>query len=102
MIIVFQKINNDAVINSVFTAAGYTYGPLLGLFAFGLFTKINIRDKWVPFVCLVSPIVVWILDKNSVAWLNGYKFGFELLMLNGLITFVGLMLLKKKYDLKLN
>lgn len=102
VIIVFQKINNDAVINSVFTAAGYTYGPLLGLFAFGLFTKINIRDKWVPFVCLVSPIVVWILDKNSVAWLNGYKFGFELLMLNGLITFIGLMLLKKKYDLKSN
>lgn len=96
VIIVFQKINNDAVINSVFTAAGYTYGPLLGLFAFGLFTKINIRDKWVPFVCIISPVVVWILDKNSVAWLNGYKFGFELLMLNGLITFIGLMSLKNK------
>lgn len=96
VIIVFQEINNDAVINSVFTAAGYTYGPLLGLFAFGLFTKINVKDAWVPIISVISPIVVWVLDKNSVNWLNGYKFGFELLILNGLITFIGLWLLRKK------
>lgn len=95
VIVLFQKINNDAVINSVFTAAGYTYGPLLGLFSFGLFTKYKVKDKIVPVVCILSPIIVWILDTNSVNWLNGYKFGFELLILNGLITFVGLLLLKK-------
>lgn len=96
VIIIFQEINNDAVINSVFTAAGYTYGPLLGLFAFGLFTKIKVKDAWVPVISVISPIVVWVLDKNSVNWLNGYKFGFELLILNGLITFIGLWLLRKK------
>lgn len=95
VIIIFQKINNDAVINSVFTAAGYTYGPLLGLFSFGLFTKFNVKDKIVPIICIISPIIVWILDTNSVNWLNGYKFGFELLMLNGLITFIGLYIFKK-------
>lgn len=94
VIIIFQKINNDAVINSVFTAAGYTYGPLLGLFGLGLFTKISVKDPWVPVICVISPIVVWILDKNSVNWLGGYKFGFELLMLNGLITFIGLMMIR--------
>lgn len=96
VIITFQKINNDAVINSVFTAAGYTYGPLLGLFALGLFTKINVNDRWVPYVCLASPVMVWILDKNSAAWFGGYKFGFELLMLNGLITFMGLLFVKAR------
>jgi SSS family transporter len=94
VIIIFQKINNDAVINSVFTAAGYTYGPLLGLFGLGLFTNIKVKDRWVPIICIISPILVWILDKNSVQWLSGYKFGFELLMLNGLITFIGLLMLK--------
>lgn len=100
VIIIFQKINNDAVINSVFTAAGYTYGPLLGLFGLGLFSKVQIKDRWVPIVCIISPIIVWILDKNSVEWLSGYKFGFELLMLNGLITFMGLLLIKKRQGTK--
>ncbi len=90
VILLFAEINNDAVINSVFKAAGYTYGPLLGLFAFGLFTKQMGNDRWIPFVCIVSPIIVWILDKNSVNWFNGYQFGFELLMLNGLITYMGI------------
>ncbi len=96
VIIIFQQINNDAVINSVFTAAGYTYGPLLGLFGMGLFTKISLKDRWVPLICIASPIIVWILDKYSVQWLNGYKFGFELLMLNGLITFIGLLSLRMR------
>ncbi|MDQ3193409.1 MAG: sodium:solute symporter [Bacteroidota bacterium] len=95
VIIVFREINNDAVINTVFKVAGYTYGPLLGLFAFGLFTNISIRDKYVPFVCLLSPIITYLLDVNSTTLFSGYKFGFELLLLNGLITFTGLALLKK-------
>jgi SSS family transporter len=94
VIIIFQKINNDAVINSVFTAAGYTYGPLLGLFGLGLFTNIKVKDRWVPIICIISPILVWIVDKNSAEWMGGYKFGFELLMLNGLITFIGLMMIR--------
>jgi SSS family transporter len=94
VIIIFKEINNDAVINAVFKVAGYTYGPLLGLFAFGLFTRINIKDKFVPFICIIAPIISYWLDTNSTRLLNGYKFGFELLILNGLITFIGLCFLR--------
>jgi Na+/proline symporter len=95
IIIVFREINNDTVINAVFRVAGYTYGPLLGLFSFGLFTKISVKDRWVPVICIISPILSYVLDTHSEAWFGGYKFGFELLMLNGLITFIGLYMLKK-------
>ncbi|MBK6732347.1 MAG: sodium:solute symporter [Bacteroidetes bacterium] len=93
VIIVFQRINNDTVINAVFTVAGYTYGPLLGLFAFGILTKRNVRDRWVPFACLLPPVLSYFLNAHSVEWLNGYKFGYELLLMNGIITFVLLYLL---------
>lgn len=96
VITAFREINNDAVINTVFKVAGYTYGPLLGLFAFGLYTKISIKDKYVPIVCFLAPIISYLLDTNSVKLFNGYKFGFELLILNGLITFIGLYILKKR------
>ncbi|NVO03295.1 MAG: sodium:solute symporter [Bacteroidetes bacterium] len=95
VIVAFKQINNQAIISKLFTVAGYTYGPLLGLYAFGLFTKINVRDKFVPLVCLLSPIICFVLNEYSVQLLNGYKFGFELLILNGLITFVGLLILRK-------
>lgn len=95
IIILFREINNDAVINTVFRVAGYTYGPLLGLFAFGLYTKISVKDKFVPVVCILAPLLSYLLDTNSVKLFNGYKFGFEILLLNGLITFTGLLLLKK-------
>jgi len=98
IIILFREVNNDAVINSVFRAAGYTYGPLLGLFAFGLYTKISIKDKYVPIVCILAPIISYLVDTNSVRLFNGYKFGFEILILNGLITFIGLYLLKKRNE----
>ncbi|MEP7146794.1 MAG: sodium:solute symporter [bacterium] len=94
VIVAFREINNDAVINTVFKVAGYTYGPLLGLFAFGLFNNISIRDRYVPVVCVLSPIISYLLDANSITLFNGYKFGFELLLLNGFITFAGLLLLK--------
>jgi len=93
VILVFRLINDESVISGVFTAAGYTYGPLLGLFAFGLFTKISIRDKWVPFVCLASPLLTYLLNLKATAWF-GYQFGFEILIVNGVITFLGLLLLK--------
>lgn len=96
VILLFELINNEAVISSVFKAAGYTYGPLLGLYAFGLFTRLQVKDKGVPIVCLISPILSYVINLNSEAWLNGYKFGFEILILNGAITFIGLLLLQKK------
>lgn len=93
VIIIFRIINDDSVISAVFTAAGYTYGPLLGLFAFGLITKITIKDKWVPIVCILSPIICYILNMYSKQLFNGYQIGFELLLLNGILTFIGLALL---------
>jgi SSS family transporter len=96
VIIIFRLVNDDNVINSVFRAAGYTYGPLLGLFIFGLFTNVKVRDTWVPVVCVASPVICYLLDRNSQAWLGGYKFGFELLLLNGAITFLGLLALRRR------
>jgi Na+/proline symporter len=90
VIVVFKLINNDAVINNLFTVAGYTYGPLLGLYSFGLFTKRAVKDRFVPLVCVVSPILCYVVNEFSQQWFGGYKFGFELLIVNGLITFIGL------------
>lgn len=96
VIILFEVMNDASVINSIFKAAGYTYGPLLGLYSFGLMMKRNIKDRWVPLVCVISPIVSYIINLNSVEWLNGYQFGFEILILNGLLTFIGLLFISKK------
>jgi Na+/proline symporter len=96
VIILFRAINDQSVIKSIYTVAGYTYGPLLGLFAFGIFTKLNIRDRFAPFIAVLSPILCYIISTNSEKWLWGYKFGFEILILNGLITFLGLLLIGKR------
>lgn len=96
VIVIFKLVNNDAVINNLFTWAGYTYGPLLGLYSFGLFTKMPVKDKWVPWVCLLSPILCIILNANSTSLLGGYLFGFEMLIVNGLFTFIGLFLIARK------
>lgn len=93
VIIVFNAINNDAVINQVFAVAGYTYGPLLGLFAFGIITKRNIFDKVVLFVCLIPPFISYYLNVNSKELFNGYQIGYELLLINGILTFIGLYLI---------
>ncbi|MEM9856425.1 MAG: sodium:solute symporter [Bacteroidota bacterium] len=96
VIMVFQAINDEAVISSLFKAAGYTYGPLLGLFAFGLFTRKEIKDKWVIPVCLTAPVLSYVINVNSASLFGGYKFGFEILIVNGLITFIGLALIVKR------
>ncbi len=96
VIVVFRLINDDAVINKLFTIAGYTYGPLLGLFAFGLFSKSQLKDKWVPLICLASPTLCYMLNDSSEFLLNGYKFGFELIIVNGLLTYLGLHLIRRK------
>jgi hypothetical protein len=93
VIIVFNIINNDAVINSLFKAAGYTYGPILGLFVFGIFTKIKVKDKLVIPVCILAPILSYFIDTNSETLLNGFQFGFLIVLLNGLLTFAGLLLI---------
>lgn len=96
VIVLFRIINNDSVVTAVFRVAGYTYGPLLGLFAFGILMKKQVKDRFVPFVCLLSPLLSYVISSNSKAWFGGYEFGFELLLLNGLITFTGLLIFTKK------
>ncbi len=95
VILIFNEINDQSVINSIFKAAGYTYGPLLGLFFFGIFTKYNIEDKYSIIVCFISPFLSYLINIYSQEILFGYIFGFEILLLNGLITFMGLYLIRK-------
>ncbi|WP_226391324.1 sodium:solute symporter [Penaeicola halotolerans] len=96
VILLFRWLNDQSVINSVFTVASYTYGPLLGLYAFGLFTKWQINDRWTPLVAILAPSIAFALSTYSQELLFGYKFGFEILIVNGLFTFLGLMLIRKK------
>lgn len=96
VIIIFSSLNDGSVVSTVFKVAGFTYGPLLGLFAFGLLSKRAVNDKFVPFVVILSPIISVILDYNSAAWFNGYIFGFEILIVNAAITCLGLYMLKAK------
>jgi Na+/proline symporter len=90
-IIIFNAINNDAVVSAIFTVASYTYGPLLGLYSFGLFIgNRQVMDKLVPFICILSPAICYFLNAESKSILGGYVFGNELIIVNGLITFIGL------------
>ena len=95
-ILAFHAINSDAVINGLFKAAGYTYGPLLGLFAFGLLTKRKIIDRMTLWVAIAAPLLSYIIDINSREWLNGFTFGFFILALNGALTFLGLLIFSEK------
>ena len=99
-ILLFKAANNDSIIDAIYTIASYTYGPLLGLFVFGLFTKWRPRDRFVPYVAIASPFICFAIDR-VVYQSTGYQFGYEMLMFNGLLTFTGLALLsvgKKKID----
>lgn len=96
VIIIFSIVNDQAVIDKLYTVAGYTYGPLLGLYAFGLFSKRPLRDPLVPLVALGSPVICYFLSNYSTVLFHGYKFGFELLILNGLLTYAGLWLLSSR------
>ncbi len=95
VIILFRSINDRAVIDKLFTVAGYTYGPLLGLYSFGLFTRRQVRDRVVPVIAVLSPIICYLLSEYSTVLFNGYKFGFELLIVNGLLTYTGLWIFSK-------
>lgn len=91
-ILAFETIGSPSMIDTIYTLASYTYGPLLGLFCFGLFTRMRPRDKGVPYIALASPVVCYLTDR-AVFLATGYRFGYEMLMLNGLLTFGGLALL---------
>lgn len=86
VILAFRWLNQPAIIDVVLKMATYTYGPLLGLFLYGLVLKGRVRDHWVPAACIVSPLLCYVLESNADRWFGGYRFGFELLMLNGLLT----------------
>ena len=90
-IIAFKAINSTSVIDAIYILCSYTYGPLLGLFAFSLLTRRQVNDRWSPWICIASPLICFVID-NMTSQLTGYKFGYELLMLNGGLTFAGLAL----------
>ena len=95
-ILVFNALNNTSVIDAVYRLASYTYGPILGLFAFGLCCKAPVHDKWVPVVALAAPLLCLVLDLNSVRWFHGYHFSYELLAMNAVFTIIGLCCLIRK------
>jgi len=96
IIIVFRIVNNEAVISSIFTAAGYTYGPLLGLFAFGIFSKRKVFDGWVPVVAILSPLLTFLTKTGLEALIDDYHSSYELLLINGVITIAGLFMISIK------
>ena len=95
VIIAFRPFHNQSLIDTLFDIAGFTYGPLLGLYTFGLFTRRPVCDRWVPVIAILSPVVCYLLKIYMPLW-TGYHFGFEILLLNGLLTFIGLLLIRKK------
>ena len=95
VILIFKSLNNEAVIAQIFKAAGFTYGPLLGLYGFGLFTKRRVYDRWVAIVCVSAAIISFIINWNASKWF-GAAIGFEILIYNGALTFLGLLLISRK------
>lgn len=95
-IIVFNFLNNTSAIDAVYKLASYTYGPILGMFAFGIMTKRRTSDRAVPFISVIAPLACLILQLNSERWFGGYKFSYELLILNALFTFIGLLAFSRK------
>ncbi len=96
VVVLFNIVNNTAVVSAIFTVASYTYGPLLGLYGFGLFLKSRgVRDKLVPIICILSPAICFFLNANSKIVMGGYVFDNELIVVNGLVTFIGLLIISK-------
>ncbi|MBR1564454.1 MAG: sodium:solute symporter [Paludibacteraceae bacterium] len=94
-IYVIWILNDDSVIQTVYKVASYTYGPLLGMFCFGMFTRLQVRDRLLPLAAVLAPVITWILDANSAAWFGGYQFSHERLILNALLTFLFMLILSK-------
>ena len=97
VVLLFNAVNDTSVVSAIFKVATYTYGPLIGLFAFSLYAKKrNVMDKATPVICILAPLLCYIIDQNSKVLLNGYVFAEELIIVNGLLTFIGLLLVSKK------
>lgn len=96
MVVIFKVINDNSMIGLILKLAGFTYGPLLGLFAFGIFTKYKVKDQLVPYVCIAAPVISFFIDKYQENLFGDFKIGLELLIINGLLTFIGLWLIRKK------
>ena len=99
IIYMFKVLNNTNVIDPVYIVASYTYVPLLGLDMFGLFTKFDVRDRFVPLIAILSPFLCFFISENSERWFNGYKMGYELLILNAVITMIGLFITRVRKQL---
>jgi len=99
-VMVFRWLNDPSMIGLILKLAGYTYGPLLGLFAFGMLTKRQPRDALVPWVCLAAPLICWVVDSQQAALFGHYGIGLELLLLNGVLTFAGLYLASSKHAVR--
>jgi hypothetical protein len=97
LILVFREINSRSIIDKILNLAGYTYGPLLGLFAFGILTRRQLPNNGlIAAIAIISPVLCYVLQTNAVQWLNGYAISIEILLINGLLTFAGLWLLSAK------
>lgn len=96
MVIIFKLIDDKSMIGLILKLAGFTYGPLLGLFAFGIFTKYKVKDNLVPYICLAAPLISFFIDKYQDKIFGDFQIGLELLIINGLLTFIGLWLIRKK------
>lgn len=96
MVVIFKIINDNSMIGLILKMAGFTYGPLLGLFSFGIFTKYKVKDHLVPYVCIAAPVISYLIDKYQENLFGDFKIGLELLVFNGILTFVGLWLIRKK------
>ena len=96
VILIFKAINDQSVIVAVFKVAGYTYGPLLGLYGYGLYTQWQVKDRLVPVVCVAAPLLCYFIDSNSAKWFDGFQFGFFILIVNGALTFLGLLLIRQQ------
>jgi Na+/proline symporter len=95
-VMVFKWVNNPSMIGVILKVAGYTYGPLLGLFTFGIITKRQVQDKLVPIICIAAPAICFFIDKFQAKLFGGFEIGLELLVINGLLTFIGLWAISHK------
>lgn len=100
MVLVFKWIDDNSMIGLILKLAGFTYGPLLGLFSFGIFTKKTVKDQWVPYVCIAAPVLSLLIDKYQTNLFGNFQIGLELLIINGLLTFIGLYLISKPHKTK--
>ena len=96
-ILIFKWINNKSIINVILDLAGYTYGPLLGLFSFGIFTRRQLPNTWrITVICLLAPVCCYFISRNAAQWFGGFQIGIELLLINGILTFLGLLSISKR------